>query len=330
MTRLKQIVMGMALLGIYGSSVALAQSQPTPSQQTQSRQAQNRQAQNQRNGPKEIQAKAFDSPDQAVAALIDAAARNDKNALTAILGSAAEDILSSGDATQDEEERREFSRLASAKNHIERSSMDNAAAVVLVGDQDWPFPIPLVRKGQQWHFDAELGAVELLARQIGANELDAIEICIGYVGAQQEYAAQQGSGKGVRAYAQKIMSSPGANDGLYQAGAVREQLVPEGFAKAATSSQDANRKPYHGYFFRVLKEQGENAPGGAHKYVAGGVMIGGFALVAWPAEYGVTGIHTFIVSHDAKVFEKDLGPRTANLVAPIVSYDPDKSWTPID
>jgi len=276
---------------------------------------------------KGIQPRTFDSPDAAAKALIDAAGKNDTKELTDVLGSASRGILTSGNAAQDQEERKEFARLASTKNHIDHSSMNSDAAILLVGDDDWPFPIPLIRTGQQWHFDPARGALELRARRIGANELDAIEICTGYVGAQQAYAAQTLSGKGPEAYAQKIMSSPGGHDGLYQPGAARE-LVPEGLAMAAASARD--RKPYHGYYFRVLKEQGPNAPGGAHRFVAGGVMLGGFALLAWPAEYGVSGIHAFIVSHEGDVFEKDLGPRTSVAAGQIVSYDPDSSWTIVD
>jgi hypothetical protein len=277
--------------------------------------------------PQPIQPKAFASPDQAAKALIDAASRNDDKELMAILGSRAQGVLTAGNPAQDQAERQEFSKLASAKNHIERSSIDSRTAVLLVGNEDWPFPVPLVQTGQQWRFDPTSGVMEMRARRIGANELDAIEICMGYVGAQQAYYAQASSGKGPPGYAQKIMSSPGSKDGLYQPGASPE-LVPEGFAMAAAGSPE--RKPYHGYYFRVLTQQGASAPGGAHKYVAGGAMIGGFALIAWPAEYGASGIHTFIVSHAGDVFEKDLGAGTANAAAQIASYDPDSTWTAVD
>lgn len=276
-----------------------------------------------------IQPRAFASPDEAAKALIDAASRNDKTELTTILGSSARGILTSGSAAQDEVDRQEFAKLAAEKNHLEPSAIDRGTRILLVGNEDWPFPVPIVRTGQLWHFDPEMGAVEMQARRIGADELDAIEICLGYVSAQQTYSAQQLAGKGPQTYAAKIMSSPGGKDGLYQPGASQE-LVPEGFAMAAASAQGPGRKPYHGYYFRVLKEQGPNAPGGAHKYVAGGAMIGGFALIAWPATYGESGIHTFIVSHDGVVFEKDLGPRTATVAGQIVSYDPDSTWTAVD
>lgn len=249
------------------------------------------------------------------------------------MGTSGHGILTSGNTAQDQEEQQEFSQLAARKHHVEHSSMDSSAAVLLVGDDDWPFPVPLVRTGQQWHFDPELGSVEMRARRIGADELDAIEICMGYVGAQETYAEQKRSAAALPAYAQKIMSSPGAKDGLYQSGTAAgsgQELVPEGFAKADASLPATERKPYHGYYFRVLKEQGHDAPGGDHKYVAGGAMIGGFALIAWPADYGVTGIHTFIVSHDGQVFEKDFGPRTGTVTLTVTRYDPDESWTPVD
>lgn len=272
-----------------------------------------------------IQPENFESPEAAVNALIDAASKGDNQTLTTILGSRSRKVLTSGNEAQDEKERAEFAKLASTKNHIEHSSMNRNTAILLVGNEDWPFPIPLVRTGQEWHFDPERGDVEMQARRIGADELDVIEICVGYVAAQEAYAAQKASGAG--AYAQRIMSSTGGKDGLYQPGKSPE-LVPAGFAAADGSLP--GKKPYHGYYFRVLTGQGSSAPGGAHRYLAGNVMLGGFGLVAWPAEYGVTGIHTFVVNQDGQVFEKDLGARTAAAEASITRYDPDDSWTPVD
>jgi hypothetical protein len=207
--------------------------------------------------------------------------------------------------------------------------MNSGTAVLLIGNEDWPFPVPLVRTGQTWHFDAESGSVEMLARRIGADELDAIDICLGYVAAQENFAAQRQSGTEAPGYAQKLMSSSGGKDGLYQTGAA-QNLVPEGLAMAEAVPRENGRKPYHGYYFRVLKEQGPDAQGGAHKYVAGKAMIGGFALIAWPSQYGVTGIHTFTVNQDGQVFEKDLGSKTTNLAQQITSYNPDTSWAAVD
>jgi hypothetical protein len=266
----------------------------------------------------------FDSPEAAVQALITATSKNDSAELAAVLGSKGQGLLTSGDAGQDQAERREFAQLASARHKIEPSSMKAGTMILLVGDQQWPFPVPLIREDQRWRFDAGMGSLEVRARRVGANELDAIEICAGYVEAQQAYAAEHRSGAATMEYARVIMSSPGQKNGLYP------ELVPQGFANAAMETPGHKAKPYHGYYFRVLKEQGPNAPGGPHKYVAGKYMIGGFALVAWPAEYGVTGVHTFIVNQDGTVYEKDLGAQTSTLAPAIVRYDPDNSWMPVD
>jgi len=273
--------------------------------------------------------KTFDSPEAAVQALIDATSKNDTAELVAVLGSNGQGILTSGDAGQDQAERREFAQLASTRHRLEPSTMRAGTMILLVGEEAWPFPVPLVSVDQRWHFDPALGALEVRARRVGANELDAIEICAGYVEAQQAYAAQHRSGAATMEYAKAIVSSPGQKNGLYQPGASPE-LVPQGFADAAMESPGRKAKPYHGYYFRVLTEQGPNAPGGPHKYVAGQFMIGGFALVAWPAQYGVTGVHTFIVNQDNSVYEKDLGPQTPSLASALVRYDPDSSWTPVD
>jgi len=272
--------------------------------------------------------KTFDTPEAAVQALIDATSKNDSAELAAVLGSKGQGILTSGDASQDQAERREFAQLATARHKLEPSAMKAGVMILVVGDQDWPFPVPLVKADQGWRFDAGMGAMEVRARRVGGNELDAIEICAGYVEAQQAYAAQRRSGAATMEYAKVIVSSPGQKNGLYP------DLVPEGFAKAAMETPGGtpghSAKPYHGYYFRVLKEQGPNAPGGPHKYVAGKYMIGGFALVAWPAQYGVTGVHTFIVNQDNTVYEKDLGAQTATLAPALVRYDPDNSWTPVN
>jgi hypothetical protein len=252
--------------------------------------------------------KTFDSPDDATQALIDAASKNDVATLRAVLGSSAKGILTSGDPKQDEAERQEFAKIASEKHHLEKSSMNSHVMVLLIGDQDWPFPIPLLHDGDKWRFDAERGAVEVRARQVGANELDAIQACAAFVGVQQAYAMKKRSEAGTPEYAQNVASSP----------------VPKEFADAAG---DNPTRPYHGYYFRVLKEQGPNAPGGQHPYVLGKAMIGGFALVAWPATYGVSGVHTFVVNQDGMVYEKDRGAKSAT---PPTRYDPDTTWEPVE
>jgi hypothetical protein len=262
------------------------------------------------------QQKTFDSPEAAVQALIDATSKNDSAELAAVLGSNGQGLLTSGDASRDQAERREFAQLASARHRLERSSMKAGTMILVVGDQDWPFPVPLIQAAQRWRFDSGLGALEVRARRVGADELDAIEICAGYVEAQQAYAAERRAGSATMEYAKNIGALP--------------QLVPQGFIDAAMETPGRRAKPYHGYYFRILTAQGPNAPGGPHKYVAGKYMIGGFGLVAWPAEYGVTGVHTFIVNQDNTVYEKDLGAQTTGLAAAIVRYDPDNSWTPVD
>jgi hypothetical protein len=250
----------------------------------------------------------FESPEAATQALIDAASKNDVATLRAVLGSSAKGILTSGDPKQDEAERQEFAKIATQKHHLEKSSMNAHIMVLLIGDQDWPFPIPLLHDGDRWRFDSQRGGMEVRARQVGANELDAIQACAAYVGVQEAYAAKKRSAAGTLEYADSIASSE----------------VPKEFAAAAGLHPT---HPYHGYYFRVLKEQGPNAPGGQHPYMLGKTMIGGFALVAWPATYGVSGIHTFLVNQSGVVYEKDRGARSA---IPMTSFDPDATWEPVD
>jgi len=255
-----------------------------------------------------IPQKTFDTPEAAAQALIDAASKNDVASLKSILGSTAKGILTSGDPKQDEAERQEFARIAQQKHHLEKSSMNSKVMVLLIGDQDWPFPVPLLHDGEKWRFDSARGMVEVRAREIGSNELDAIEACAGYVSMQQAYAAKKRTAAGTQEYAETVASSH----------------VP---AELANAAGDHPTRPYHGYYFKALKGQGPNAPGGQHSYMVGKAVIGGFALVAWPATYGVTGIHTFIVGQDGVVYEKDRGAQPAG---PVTSYDPDPSWMPVE
>jgi hypothetical protein len=252
--------------------------------------------------------KTFESPQAATQALLDAAANNDTAALRSILGSSAKGILTSGDPKQDAAERQEFAKIANQKHDLVPSSMNSHVMVLLIGDQEWPFPIPLMHEKDVWRFDPQRGSVEVHARQIGANELDAIQACAAYVAVQEAYAAKKRSPAGTPEYAETVASSD----------------VPKEFAEAAGANPT---HPYHGYYFRVLKEQGPNAPGGQHPYVLGKSMIGGFALVAWPATYNVTGVHTFLVNHSGVVYEKDRGARSS---MPPTRYDPDSLWTPVD
>jgi hypothetical protein len=220
-----------------------------------------------------------------------------------------------------------FNRRASEKIQLQPDEMNPGRIVLLLGSEELPFAIPLVRKNGRWSFDIQEGKAEIRYRAIGGNELDAIQICRGYVEAQQDYAETDWVGKGIAQYARHIVSNPGKKDGLYWPG--NDSPVADGFARAAAEGYSAvagRRQPYHGYFFKVLLAQGPNAEGGARDYVIQGLMIGGFALVAWPAHYGVLGIKTFIVNQDEVVYEKDLGPQTAAIADAMTKFNPDPSW----
>jgi hypothetical protein len=272
----------------------------------------------------------FDSAEAAAQAVVNAAEQHDSVRLSAIFGPRAKDVLSSGSPTQDRDEQSEFARLARAKQRLEISPMNANRAILAIGDEDWPFPVPIVRTNGKWSFDASETPAEMRARRIGSNELDAIEICYGYVEAQQKYASEDRDKDGMLEYAPRIMATPGRQDGLYWQGA-SEPLVPQGMALAAwDSGTKGNAKPYHGYYFRVLVGQGPNARGGSHNYLVKDNLIGGFGLVAWPAEYGVTGIHTFIVNQNGEVYQKDIAPVPGKPRLPITRFDPDSSWEPVD
>jgi hypothetical protein len=270
----------------------------------------------------------FASPEAAVRALGEAARHRDATArMVAVLGPEAEEIVSSGDPVADAAALERFTTALAQKSRIERAE-DGTMAVLHVGRDDWPLPIPLVRDGDQWRFDTAAGKEELLNRRIGRNELVAISVSRAYVDAQKQFAARFG------AYAEKLRSTPGQKDGLYweASGGDESPLGPliatataEGYAHA---DPGAAPSPYHGYFFRPLTAQGPNAPGGASSYVRDGKMTGGFALIAWPAEHGSSGIMTFIVNEQGVVFQKDLGAGTSEAVKGITAYDPDESWEP--
>lgn len=273
---------------------------------------------------------AFATPREAAQALAGAAAQNDTAAMLKIFGPAGRDIVESGDAAEDKAGRARFADLAKAKLDVSVEPGNPNRATLIVGPQDWPFPVPLVRKNDQWSFDAAAGRVEVLARRVGRNEMTAIDVCRGYVEAQLEYSAQDRNGDGVLQYAQKLVSSPGKKDGLYWEGE-SDNLVPKAFADAAAAMFAEGKKPvpYHGYYFHILKAQGPDAQGGAMDYVVKGKMIGGFALIAYPAEYEVSGIKTFLVGHQGVVYERDLGTATATLARQIVTFNPDKTWKAI-
>jgi Protein of unknown function (DUF2950) len=277
-------------------------------------------------GPKDAQ-RTFATPRDAIQATIDAAEHNDTAALLQLFGPEGRDIVESGDPAEDKDLRAEFARSAHERLRIEEDSLTPDRVTFTVGEQEWPFPVPVIRRDGKWQLDSASGRIEILARRVGANELNAMEVCRGYAEAQLEYAATARDGDRVLKYAQKIVGTPGKQDGLYADG-VPDSLVSPAFAGATAANPAAGGKtePYHGYYFRVLKSQGPDAPGGAFDYVVNGRMIGGFALVAWPAEYGVSGIRTLIINHEGVVYEKDLGAGTAIAVRQMTRFNPDKSW----
>jgi hypothetical protein len=273
----------------------------------------------------------FDTPQKAADALVEAAGKFDQAALIHIFGPGGEDIVFSGELPQDREHAADFVTQAREKESVSVDPKTGSRAFVVVGDENWPFPVPLVKRGDKWFFDAQAGKQELLYRRIGANELDAIGVCRGYVEAQDDYAYQTRDGYGVNQYAQRIVSTPGQRDGLawQNSDGTWGGPVGEKIARAIEQGYTSGSEPYHGYFFKILKGQGPAAPLGQMDYVVKGVMIGGFALVAAPAEYGVTGVKTFIVSQDGVVYEKDFGPKTLEEFTKMELFNPDSSWAPV-
>jgi hypothetical protein len=276
-------------------------------------------------------ARRFDTPQQAADVLIDAAEKFDMAALGQIFGPDGEDIVFSGEFAQDRQHAANFVAEAHEKKSVSVDPKTGNRAFLLVGNEDWPFPVPLVKRGDKWSFDAKAGQQELLYRRVGANELDAIQICHGYVEAQHEYALQPHEGYDVNQYAQRIVSTSGKQDGLawQNADGTWGGPIGEKIARAIEQGYSLDAEPYHGYFFKILKGQGPAAPLGEIDYVVKGVMIGGFALVAAPAEYGVTGVRTFIVSQDGVVYDKDFGPKTLDEFKKMERFNPDSSWTPV-
>ena len=273
--------------------------------------------------------KQFDTPKQAADALIQVAANFDVAAAKEILGPDGEDLVTSEDPVQDKNRAAEFAAKAKEKNSVEIDKKDPKRAILLVGNDDFPLPIPLVKQKGKWFFDTKVGREEILNRRIGANELNAIEICRGFDDAQHEYAVEKHDGSKVNQYAQRVISTPGKHDGLawQNPDGTWEGPVGEEVAKALQEGYSAQGgKPYHGYYFKVLKGQGPAAPMGEMDFMVGGAMIGGFALAAAPAEYRVTGVMTFIVGPDGVVYEKDLGPDTLKTFQSMDKYNPDKTW----
>jgi len=277
--------------------------------------------------PRENQ-RTFATSEEAIQAVIAAAEHNDAAALLQLFGPDGKDILESGSPAEEKDLRAEFARSAHEKLHIEQDQWNPDRVTFAVGEQDWPFPVPVVRRDGKWRLDPASGRLEILARRVGRNELNAMELCRGYVEAQLEYASADRDRKGVLKYAQNIASSPGKPDGLYS-GDAAGNLVTKDFAAAAPDGIK-KAEPYHGYYFRVLKAQGPAAAGGALDYIVKGNMIGGFALVAWPAEYGVTGVQTLIINHEGVLYGKDLGLNSALLARQMTRFNPDQSWRRID
>ncbi len=275
-------------------------------------------------------ARSFDTPQQAAAALVAAAEKFDVQELIAIFGPGGEDIVLTGEYPRDRQRAFDFAAEAREKQSVSVDPKRATRAFLVVGKKNWPFPVPIVKRGSKWSFDAKAGRQELLYRRIGYNELDAIAICRGYVEAQDEYASEPREGYNVNQYAQRIVSTLGKQDGLAWQNPDGSWGGPIG-EKAARAIEQGYEggEPYHGYFFKILKGQGPAAPLGEMDYVIQGVMIGGFALAAAPAEYGETGVKTFIVSNDGVVYQKDLGPASLEEFKKMEEFNPDKSWTPV-
>lgn len=273
----------------------------------------------------------FKTPDEAVETLVTALRAGDSKAVNAILGSGAEEIISSGDAVQDENTRKVFLAAYDVKHSVQTGG--DKPATLLIGPDDYPFAIPIVRKGDAWMFDSAAGRVEVLARRIGRNELAAIQVCLAYYDAQYEYAETMPKIDDMAVYAQRVVSSPGKKDGLYWPTVESQPPSPLGEAVADATLRGyrvGSGAPYQGYYYKILTRQGPKAAGGAHNYIVDGKMIGGFALIAWPAEYGNSGIATFMINHDGVVYEKDLGQETRKLAAQTTVFNPDNTWKKVE
>ena len=282
----------------------------------------------------DAQQKTFKSPEEAVKSMMDALKAHDTKELLTIFGPAGKDLISSGDEVADRTTRERFVKDFEETNKLLRET--DRKVTLIVGKEEWPFPIPIVKVGENWRFDTKAGKEELLNRQIGRNELDTIQVCLAIVDAQREYALRN-RGSGLYEYAQRFVSTKGKKDGLYWKAKEGEEQSPLGplAARAVMEGYSGKKSagkpvPYHGYFYKMLKAQGKNAPGGAYDYVVNGKMIGGFALVAYPAEYGASGVMTFIVNHDGVVYEKDLGKDTEKIASAMKKFDPDKTWEKVE
>ena len=278
-----------------------------------------------------VEEKIFDSAKQAADALVQAVASDDTAAMLTIFGPSGKKIVASGDAVKDKNDREKFTELARAKMEVQVDKKNAHRATLALGPDEWPFPVPLVEANGKWHFASKEGLREILYRRIGQDEIDAMEVCRGYVEAQVEYATEVRDDSGHRHYAQHVLSTAGKKDGLawYDADGKPAGPIAEGVAKALEEGYTKRTEPYHGYYFKILTAQGPAAPLGALDYVIQGKFIGGFALVAWPAEHRGTGVQTFIINHDGVLYGKDLGPDTAKIAGEMKAYNPDKTWKKI-
>lgn len=277
----------------------------------------------------------FASPEEAVQALVAAMKAEDRKALAAILGPESRPLIRSGDKVADKRARERFVYAYEQANKLEKPT--GTRAVLVIGQDEWPLPIPVVKEGDTWRFDTAAGKQEILNRRIGRNELNTLQVCLAYVDAQREYARVPREGDGLLKYAMKFRSDKGKKNGLYwrtQEGDVPSPLGPlvanaraEGYSRKRSGGKPT---PYHGYLYRILTSQGPEAPDGAFDYVVDGKMIGGFALVAFPAQYGVSGVMTFTVNHQGVVYEKDLGPDTGNIARAMQTYNPDEIWKKVE
>ncbi len=284
---------------------------------------------------KQVKQKMFKSPEEAVKAFADAIEADDLKELLMILGPGAKEIIFSGDEASDKTRRQNFAKSYGEMNKLVRE--DDGKVFLHVGSDDWPFPIPIVKKGKTWFFNTEEGKHEILHRRIGRNELNTIQTCLAYVDAQREYASTDWDGNGLFEYAEIFTGTREKKEGLYWEARAGGRESPIGPLAARAAVEEAGRGksgvepiPYHGYFLKILKSQGKNAPGGAYDYVVKGKMIGGFALVAYPAQYAVTGVMTFVVNHNGVVYQKDLGKDTEKMAKGMKQYDPDKTWKKVE
>lgn len=281
-----------------------------------------------------VKQKGFATPEEAVKAVVTAAKNNDDKELIAIFGQSAKDIIFSGDAVADKQRREGFLKAFDEKNSL---VSEKGGMVIVVGKDDWPFPIPIVKKGETWFFDTDKGREEILNRRIGENELSTIQTMLAIADAQREYAMKAIGSDRIPEYARKFMSDAGKKNGLYWETKEGEEPSPLGPAVAQARKEGyAGKKsgdkpsPFHGYYYRILKAQGKSAAGGAYNYVVKGKMIGGFAVVAYPAKYGNSGVMTFMVNHDGAVYQKNLGRSTEKVAKAMKSFDPDKRWKKVE